>query len=250
MHHRKLQLFILQLICHIALVWAVFNFGLTDWFICTMIYFLISCLGGTVTLHRYYSHKSFEFKYKWLERLFTLFAAYGLSGDPISWVNNHRQHHRYTDKQGDPHSPTIWGFFRVQFGSMFTSYDRLRYVPNMVRDQFLINIYQYYYKFHWLFLIALVLINWKLACIIYLVPSALVWIMGSFINTIGHTFGYRNHATDDNSTNNPILGICVWGEGWHNNHHNMPANANFGERWWEFDIGYQVIKIVSHKKSI
>jgi len=243
--NKKLQLFLLQLICHAALVWALFNFDLANWLACILIYFVLSCLGGSITLHRYFSHKAFEFRYKWLERLFTLFAAYSLSGDPMSWVNNHRQHHRATDKPGDPHSPAIWGFWRVQFGSMFTSYDRLRFVPNMARDQFLVNIHHYYYKFHWTFLILFALIDWKLACAVYLVPSALVWIMGSFINTISHTVGYRNHKTNDNSTNNVLLGYTVWGEGWHNNHHANPGAAKFGQRWWEFDISYQVIRLIS-----
>jgi stearoyl-CoA desaturase (delta-9 desaturase) len=57
-------------------------------------------------------------------------------------------------------------------------------------------------------------------------------------------FGYRSHETRDNSTNNLFLGYFVWGEGWHNNHHYSPGSAKFGEDWWEFDIGHQVIKLV------
>lgn len=242
--NRKLQLFLLQLVCHIGLVWAFFNFGVTDWLISFFVYFLSSCLGGTIIYHRYYSHKSFKFKHDWVRKLFVLFGNWSASGDTISWVNNHRQHHRLTDKSGDPHSPHVLGFVRVQWFSMFDSYTNLRFVPDMIRDKFLLSIHLNYFKFHWTIMILLCLLNFKLAAIIYLVPAALVWNMGSFINTVNHSLGYRTYNTTDSSTNFPPLGLLVWGEGWHNNHHANPANANFGEKWWEVDIGYQIIKLV------
>ena len=108
--NKKLQLFALQLCCHIALIWALFNFTSQDWLVSLLVYFLTGCLGVSVTLHRFFAHKSFEFRYSWLERACTLCAAYGVVGDPIAWVNNHRQHHRLTDREGDPHSPTVLGF--------------------------------------------------------------------------------------------------------------------------------------------
>jgi stearoyl-CoA desaturase (delta-9 desaturase) len=242
--NKKIQLFILQLICHVFLVWAIFNFTLVDWACTFFVYFLTGCLGGTVTYHRYYSHKSFKFKYDWVRKFFVLCACWGVSGDPIAWVNNHRQHHRLTDKPGDPHSPTVFGFVKVQWFSMFHSYTNLRFVPDMIRDKFLVFIHEHYYKMHWLILVSFCLIDIKLAAVFYLVPAAVVWNMGSFTNTINHALGYRNHETKDLSTNFLPLGYLVWGEGWHNNHHNMPSAKRFGERWWEFDMGYQVIKLV------
>ena len=71
----------------------------------------------------------------------------------------------------------------------------------------------------------------------YLVPAAILWNAGSFINTLSHMFGYRNHETKDSSTNLFLLGILMWGEGWHNNHHASPASHYFGEQWWEIDLG-------------
>jgi fatty-acid desaturase len=240
----------LQVICHIGLVWAIINFSTMDWLVPIVVYFFTGCIGVSITLHRYYSHKSFEFRNAFLRRFSTLCSFWGVIGDPIAWVNNHRQHHRLTDVEGDPHSPSVIGFWRVQWGSMFYSYDKLRYVPNMVRDQFLVTLHRYYYQIHWLIAISLILINWKLACLVYLVPGAILWNMGSLINTMGHLFGYRNHDTPDHSKNNLILGYIVWGEGWHNNHHAKPANKTFGEKWWEIDISYWMIKLIgTHEKS-
>ena len=72
----------------------------------------------------------------------------------------------------------------------------------------------------------------------------ILWNAGSFINTLTHTFGYRNHDTDDNSTNIPLLGFLMWGEGWHNNHHAKPGKWDFQHRWWEIDPSAWVIRLV------
>ena len=78
----------------------------------------------------------------------------------------------------------------------------------------------------------------------YLFPAMILWNAGSFINTLTHMFGYRNFKTTDNSTNIPVLGILMWGEGWHNNHHANPNNPSFKHNWWEFDIGGWFIKLL------
>lgn len=242
--NKKIQLFVLQLICHAALIWALFNFTPAEWAWSIFVYFLTGCFGVTVTYHRYYSHRAFAFKHDWIRKFFVLCATWGLVGDTIAWVNNHRQHHRLTDREGDPHSPSQLGFVSVQWFSMFHSYSNLRLVPDLIRDRFLVLINKYYYQFHWTVLIVFCAIDAHAAAVFYLVPAAILWNLGSLINNINHTLGYRNHSTRDRSTNFWPLGLAVWGEGWHNNHHHSPGAQNFGEKWWEFDLGYRVIKIV------
>jgi stearoyl-CoA desaturase (delta-9 desaturase) len=83
----------------------------------------------------------------------------------------------------------------------------------------------------------------------YLVPAMILWNAGSFINTLTHMTGYRNHETNDNSTNIPLLGILMWGEGWHNNHHWQPSNASFKFKWWEFDLGGWFITLLEDKNG-
>ena len=242
--NKKLQLFLLQLVCHIALVWAVFSFTAVDWFWSFFVYFFTGCFGVTVTLHRYYSHKSFKFKNDLVRKFFVFCSVWGVVGDPIAWVNNHRQHHRLTDKPGDPHSPQILGFVQAQWLSMFHGQTNLRMVPDLIRDKFLVYIHQHYFKLHWTLMIVGLLFVPKIALVCYLVPAAILWNFGSLVNTINHMYGYRTYETTDNSTNNFLMGYLVWGEGWHNNHHGNPASKHFSNKWWEFDIGYQVVKMV------
>ena len=59
-----------------------------------------------------------------------------------------------------------------------------------------------------------------------------------------HLWGYRNYATNDDSRNNPIIGLIAAGEGWHNNHHADPSSARHGHKWWEFDLTWQVIRVL------
>jgi stearoyl-CoA desaturase (delta-9 desaturase) len=87
--------------------------------------------------------------------------------------------------------------------------------------------------------------TWALMTL-YIVPAVVLWNAGSLINTVCHTpfLGYRRYKVPDNSTNNPVLGLLMWGEGWHNNHHRFQSRANIGERWYEIDIGYYIIKLI------
>lgn len=247
---KRVQLLLLQVICHIALVAALFSFTLTDWLASLCIYFITGCLGVTVLLHRHYSHRSFAFKNNTVKKFFVVCSVWGIIGDPISWVNTHRHHHKATDKPGDPHSPHVHGFFNVQWLSMFYTPTTLRAVPDLIRDRFLVSLHKHYFKIHWTLMIVLSLASLKMAMVLYMVPAAILWNAGSLINTAGHMFGYRNHQTNDTSANNTALGLFVWGEGWHNNHHNSPAKAIFGEKWWEIDIGGWVVHTVAQKDTI
>lgn len=243
---KKHLLFLLQFICHCAMIYAIFNFSLNEWAASFFVYFLTGCLGVSIVLHRYYSHKTFEFKNDFLRKIFLLFSCWGLIGDPISWVNNHRQHHRLTDKEGDPHSPHVHGFIKVQWFSMFYSYDKLKYVNEMIRDKFVLFISKHYYTFHFSLILLMSVINIELLLVIYLVPACILWNAGSLVNTVGHLYGNRPHKNRDNSVNNIILGYLVWGEGWHNNHHNNPKSYKFGNEKWQLDISYHIINMI-HK---
>src|SRR6056300_1122692 len=77
---------------------SIYGITWNSFLIILSIFFIMNCLGVTITYHRYWSHKSFTFKHKWLEKLCTLFALLSGSGSAIGWANIHRQRHKHSDK--------------------------------------------------------------------------------------------------------------------------------------------------------
>jgi fatty-acid desaturase len=232
-----------QLAAHIGLVYQILHGTIEQWVVTLAVYFVTGCFGMTMTYHRLLSHKSWNAPH-WFERFGTLCGFYGLTGSSIAWVAIHREHHRHTDKDGDPHAPGLKGFFAVQWLSMFEK-PNPKYALHLVKDSFHMKLHNYYFILHAAIACSLWLtIGLDMMIAVYLAPAAILWNAGSFINTLTHMVGYRNHHTQDNSTNIWWLGYIMWGEGWHNNHHAHPSNANFSERWWELDIGGIFIKLL------
>ena len=238
-------LFIFQLLSHLALI-PMFMYGeWYHWLIVFFVYFITGCFGMTMTFHRLLSHRSWN-PPKWFEYFGTLAGFYGLVGSPIAWVAVHKEHHHYTDQYKDPHSPAHHGFIRVQWLSMFDKVNP-KYSAHLFRDKFQVFLHKKYFLLHSIIFIFLLAIDPMLLIAGYLVPAAILWNAGSFINTLTHMIGYRNFNTKDNSTNIHLLGYLMWGEGWHNNHHAHPSNSSFKEKWWEFDLGGWFIKRIEVK---
>ena len=238
----KNSLIVYQILAHIALV-SMFVYGtFTEWAIAVALYFFMATIGGTVTYHRLLSHKSFSSP-KWFEYFGSIVAAIGGNGSGITWVAIHREHHRFTDTEKDPHSPLHKGLFDIQFLSM-CEVPNIRYVPDLLRSKFHQWVHANYWIINIVYIGIVCLIDPFALVYAYFVPTLFVWHAGSFINTVNHTIGYQSTKTNDNSTNNIFTGILVSGEGWHNNHHAAPASPQFGKKWWEFDLGWQVIKLI------
>lgn len=242
---RRYALFTAQAICHLFAIYAFFIFTGIDWLKAFAVYSVTASLGISVGFHRLLSHKSFKTN-RFFEICAILAGTYGLVGSSLAWVNTHRAHHRFTDKEKDPHSPTVLGFVKAQWLSMFYSPSTVRYVPDLLRDKLQIFLHKKYYTFHIsVALLLLIFTGLKGMMAYYAVPACILWNMGSLINTICHSkFGYRNHATKDHSVNNPILGLLVFGEGWHNNHHGDPKNKSFSKKWYELDLSHLIIKLI------
>lgn len=215
-----------------------------------LVYFLTGCVGMTVTYHRLLSHKSWN-PPNWFRTFGILCGVYGLTGSPLAWVAVHREHHRYSDKPEDPHGPEHHGFWKVQFLSMYHPVKPI-YVKDLLRDKLVIWLHKNYFNLHaTLVMLSITLCAWfpiNMVLAAYLAPAAILWHMGSFVNTINHLWGYRVRETKDHSYNNPITGYLLWGEGWHNQHHAEPASNRFGRRWWEMDVGYWVIWLFNRAK--
>jgi len=242
----KWTLFFSQIIAHLSIIPMIMYGSWYHWLIGFFVYFITGCFGMTMTFHRLLSHKSWNAP-KWYEYFGSLAGAYGLTGSTIGWVAVHREHHHFTDQERDPHSPEHQGFFKVQWLSMFET-PSPRYAMHLIKDRFHSFIHRWYFLIHGIIAGVWLWIDPMLLVAAYLFPAMILWNAGSFINTLTHMFGYRNYETNDNSTNIPLLGILMWGEGWHNNHHADPQNPSFKHKWWEFDIGGWFIKLLEVKQ--
>jgi fatty-acid desaturase len=242
----KKSLLLHLLISHIFFFYMVLYGTIDYWMISIILFYFMMTVGGTVTLHRLLSHRTFKCSKFW-EYFGSIISTISGVGSTITWVAIHREHHRFTDKPKDPHSPLFKNIFRIQFFSMLDT-PNLRYVPDLLRSKFHIILHNYYWLINFLYVILLYNIDPILVIYGFLIPSVFIWHAGSLINTVNHLYGYKNFETNDMSKNNLLTGYLVSGEGWHNNHHADPSNPNFSRKWWEVDLGYLIIRFISKKE--
>jgi stearoyl-CoA desaturase (delta-9 desaturase) len=170
------------------------------------------------------------------------------------WVAIHRKHHRFSDQAGDPHSPHVFGLWRVLFGGALL-YNQAAKDSTMVAqygqgtpvDWIETNVYS---KYNFLGIVILLGVNLMLFGPIGFVVWGvqMLWIpfwAAGVINGIAHYVGYRNGLTRDLSRNICPWGIVIGGEELHNNHHLDPASAKLSRRWYEFDIGWFYLRLFS-----
>ncbi len=224
------SLLVAQIIAHLSIIPMIMYGTWWHWCIAIFVYFLNGCLGMTMTYHRLLSHKSWNCP-KWLEYLFSLFAAIGMTGSAISWVSIHRKHHRFNDTERDPHSPKYKGFFWVHFLSMFATVDP-RYTVDLLRQPFYVWQHKHYFTINIVYAIALYLIDPFALIYAWLVPSMLLWNGGSTIVSISHRQG--------GPFNDLLLAFVIWGEGYHKNHHDKASMKRFGK----YDLGGVIIELI------
>lgn len=218
------------------------------WGAAMVMYFAFSCLGITVTFHRYLSHGSYKFRWHWMERLFILLGTLAGTGSALAWVAVHKEHHRHSDTEKDPHSP-LNGLIHF----LVPHYDdrvNYRYVRRLMRDRYVwflhrhaLSVFAAYYA------VLFALGGLEAVAFLGVIPQAATSIMSSVLNWFTHTHGYRNYETNENSRNVWWLAPFTWGESWHNNHHAKPARASFRHKWWEIDISGIVIHTIKHKET-
>jgi stearoyl-CoA desaturase (delta-9 desaturase) len=169
------------------------------------------------------------------------------------WVAIHRRHHQKSDQAGDPHSPQIYGIWRVLFGGAFlyqqASKNRVMIsqlsagTPNDWIEQ---HVYR---KHSRLGIMLMLLVDLALFGLWgWLVWGIqMIWIpfwAAGVINGLSHWWGYRNTDTKDTSRNLWPLAVWIGGEELHNNHHADGSNARFSQKWWEFDLGWFYITVL------
>jgi stearoyl-CoA desaturase (delta-9 desaturase) len=173
------------------------------------------------------------------------------------WVAIHRKHHRHSDVEGDPHSPHVFGIWRVLFkGALLyndASKDKVMvdtYGVGTPSDWMEQNIYTAHSRLGISILLVFnVLVFGWIGLLIWAIQ--MIWIpfwAAGVINGLGHWIGYKNGKTNDDSHNISPLGIIIGGEELHNNHHLLPANPKLSTKWFEFDIGWMWLTIFRYVK--
>jgi len=242
----NLQIRLFQLFVQLMGVYSLYYMITTgDYFWILVVipaYILLGPVGIGLVLHRLLTHRTFT-TYKWLENLLSFFSVFCTLGPTITWVGLHRYHHANSDTELDPHSPKH-GKFRAWTGIGWTIPQiPLRYVKDLMKNPFQRFILDHYFKILILTILLVTMINPILVLFLYFLPCALAFHGVNAINVFGHTLGYRNYNTDDNSTNNLIVHALTW-DGLHNNHHASPGDWNNKMHWWEFDPLAGIIKLI------
>jgi fatty-acid desaturase len=228
-----ISLLIAQIIAHLAIVPMIMYGTWWQWCISIFVYFLTGCLGMTMTYHRLLSHSCWKCP-KWLEYVFSSFAAIGMTGSAISWVAIHRKHHAFSDTPKDPHSPIYKGWFYAHFLSMFSTVE-IKYATKLLRDKYYVFQHTHYLDINIAYGIILYFIDPMAVVYAWLFPSMLLWNGGSTIVSTSHRFGKVYNDT--------ILALLVWGEGYHKNHHDNAGRARYG-KW---DLGGVLIEFIEKR---
>jgi stearoyl-CoA desaturase (Delta-9 desaturase) len=216
--------------------------------------YVITCLGVTVGYHRMFTHRAFESS-RAFRAVIAVLGSMAVEGSVITWVADHRKHHAFTDREGDPHSPhlsgpgllgALKGLWHAHIGWLFETVgtsDRERFAPDLVKDRVLRVVDKLFGLWIILSFAIPFAIGWVVGGGIGAALTALLW--GGFvrvfllhhvtwsINSICHFFGSKRFDIEDESRNVFWLAPLSMGEAWHHNHHAFPTSAFHGLRWWE-----------------
>ena len=213
----------------------------------------ITILSVTIFLHRCQAHRALD-----LHPLVSHFFRFWLwltTGQKTSeWVAVHRKHHARTELKEDPHSPFIHGINKVLWQGAELYRDAAadpgivsEYGHGVPNDWIERKFYaKYSYLGVSLLLIAFVILFGPIGLTFWAIQMAWIpFLAAGVINGAGHYWGYRNFESQDGSTNLTNIGVLIGGEELHNNHHAYPSSAKFSSHWWEFDVGWMVIRLLS-----
>lgn len=255
-----------MLVFHVGSLGVVFTGVSTATLVVAGFLYLVRGLGVTTGYHRLLAHNSYRTS-RPLRFVLALAGSLAVQGGPLWWVAHHRSHHRHTDAAGDVHSPVTRGFWQSHMGWMMTPsafqengansrdlhrYPEIKwlqrfYVPLIVAQGvglYLLGATLDAWFPHWGTSGAQMLV-WGL-----FVGTVLTWHITFAVNSVCHVWGRRPHDTGDASTNNALIGLLAYGEGWHNNHHMYPFSARHGLHWWQIDLTWWLLKLLEKLRLV
>ena len=217
-----------------------------DVFLCIALYY-IRMFFITAGYHRYFSHRAFKLNRFW-QLIFAVGAQTSIQKGVLWWASHHRHHHQYSDQAEDIHSP-VKGFWWSHVGWILCKkYNKapLDRVKDLTKYPEL-RALERFPRLPGIILGAIVLLLWGPSAlwIGFFLSTVLLWHGTFVINSLTHVFGHRRYVTNDSSRNSFLLALITNGEGWHNNHHHFPSSTRQSFYWWEIDVSYYVLKLLS-----
>ena len=227
----------------------------------SLVFYMVSGMGITVGFHRYFTHKSFK-PHRALKIALAIAGSLAIQGGVIRWVADHRKHHKFSDRDGDPHSPWRYGtdakaltkgLFYAHMIWMFNPEQtpKRQYAPDLMKDPDLVKIEKAFPLLMLTSLAAPALIgglwsmSWQGAATAFfwgsLLRVGLLHHVTWSINSICHAVGQRPFKSRDNSGNVWWLALLSHGESWHNLHHADPTCARHGVLPGQIDTSARVI---------
>ena len=250
---------LLALVAAIPLMWG-WGLGWHD-VVIALVFYWVSGLGITVGYHRYFTHGSFKAKTGFRVAM-AIAGSLAIEGPVITWVSDHRRHHKYSDKEGDPHSPWKYGddwkalskgLVYAHVGWLFdpNKTSQEKFSPDLLADRRIKSVDSWFPGLVAVTLLLPALIgglwgmSWQAALTAFfwasLVRVALLHHVTWSINSVCHTFGSEEFEVRDKSRNVSWLAIASFGESWHNLHHADPTCARHGALKGQLDPSARVI---------
>jgi stearoyl-CoA desaturase (delta-9 desaturase) len=237
--------------------------GWNDVFVFLLLYVLTG-FGVTAGFHRLLTHRAFKTK-PWLRGALAILGSAAIEGPVISWVADHRKHHAFSDREGDPHSPHVdhghgWrgavrGLVHAHVGWLFIHTHRARrarYAPDLIADPVVSWVDRTFLLWALGGLVAAFGLGWLFGGRLRDGLTGLLWggavrmlvlhHVTYSINSLCHFFGRKRFATGDESRNLAWLAPLSLGEAWHNNHHAFPTSAEHGLGRREIDPSAYLIR--------
>lgn len=233
-------------------LYGLLNLNFWGYVIVAFVMVQISMMSVTLYLHRDQAHRAIDLHP--VLRIFFRIWIWMTSGmQTREWVAVHRKHHALCERDGDPHSPVIFGLRKVLLeGAELYKQETEnpetidKYGRGTPDDWLETQVIKRFSNGGIMLTVILDLLFFGVPgiTIIGIQMLAMPVFAAGGINGLGHHSGYRNFETDDASTNMTPIAILIGGEELHNNHHAFPTSAKFSNRWWEFDIGWFYICIL------
>lgn len=253
----KLGFIVFHLACLLAFITGVSTAAA----ITALVLYTIRALGVTAGYHRYFAHRSFRTG-RGFQFVLAFLGSLSVQGGVLWWVSHHRDHHKYTETERDIHSPTKHGLWMAHMGWMmheeclqtnqantkdFAKFPEIRWLQRnyallIIGEALAIFLFGFIlnYLYPALGTSGLQMLVWG-----FFISTVLLWHSTFMVNSVCHRWGTRPYDAGDDSTNNVIVGVLTMGEGWHNNHHKFAYSARHGLRWYQIDITWYVLRILS-----